>query len=101
MERVRRQCLVVGGGALAEREVRTLIGAGHRVTVVSPRLSPRLLGLARDGHLQWKPREYREGDIDGFSEVLLATPDEAVNARIAEEARARGLSVAAALRAPE
>ena len=41
-----RLCLVVGGGAVAERKVEGLVDAGARVTVVSPWLSRTLLDLA-------------------------------------------------------
>src|SRR5437879_3904641 len=37
-----RPCLVVGGGAVAERKVEGLLEAGARVTVVSPTLTARL-----------------------------------------------------------
>ena len=43
-----RPCLVVGGGAVAERKVEGLVEAGARVTVVSPALTDRLLRLATE-----------------------------------------------------
>ena len=46
-----RPCLVVGGGTIAERKVAGLVGAGARVTVVSPSISPELMRLATDGRL--------------------------------------------------
>ena len=42
-----RPCLVVGGGAVAERKVEGLLEAGARVTVVSPTLTARLQAWAR------------------------------------------------------
>ena len=40
-----RECVVVGGGEVAARKVESLLEAGARVTVVSPRLSPPLESL--------------------------------------------------------
>lgn len=88
-----RRCLVVGGGAVAERKVEGLAEAGARVTVVSPWLSRALLVLAADGRFAWWPREYTAGDTEGFFLAIVATDDRAVNVEVAAEARARGVLV--------
>jgi len=92
----RGPCLVVGGGLLAERVVGPLLAGGGRVTVVSPALARGLLEIARDGRLCWWPREYVSGDVAGFSLVLAATDDAAVNRQVLAEARERGVRVALA-----
>jgi precorrin-2 dehydrogenase / sirohydrochlorin ferrochelatase len=84
-----RPCIVVGGGAVAERKIRGLLGAGARVTVVSPALTPGLLALAAEARLHWTPREYRAGDLGEAWLVMIATDDHAVNEEVAAEARAR------------
>ena len=88
-----RPCLVVGGGAVAERKVEGLLAAGARVTVVSPWLSDGLLASASEGRLHWTPRGYRAGDVAGFSLVMVATNDAALNLDVAREARERGVWV--------
>jgi siroheme synthase-like protein len=88
-----RPCLVVGGGAVAERKVAGLVEAGARVTVVSPSLTPALLRLAGDAPLRWRPRDYTAGDAAGFALVMVATDDVAVNAAVAAECRERGVLV--------
>ncbi len=88
-----RACLVVGGGVVAARKISGLVDAGGRVTVVSPVLAPAVLDIAREGRLRWWPREYAEGDVVGFALVMVATDDDAVNARIAAEARERSVWV--------
>ena len=85
-----RPCLVVGGGAVAERKVAGLVEAGARVTIVSPWLTPALLRLATEAPLRWRPREYTAGDAAGFILVVVATDDIAVNAIVAAECRERG-----------
>ena len=88
-----RPCLVVGGGAIALRKVSALVEAGARVTVVSPSLTPALLRLAAEAPLRWQPREYAQGDAAGFTLVMVATDDRAVNAAVAAECRERGIWV--------
>ena len=88
-----RACLVVGGGAVAERKVEGLVDAGARVTVVSPSLTERLLRLATDARFRWRPREYVAGDAEGFLLVLVATDDASVNAAVAAECRGRGILI--------
>ncbi len=93
-------CLVVGGGIIAAGAVAPLVAAGARVTVVSPRLAPALLEVAREGRLRWWPREYAAGDVSGFARVVAATGDAAVNARVLAEARERGVPITPARAGP-
>lgn len=88
-----RPCLVIGGGAVALRKVAGLVEAGARVTVVSPWLTPALLRLAAEAPLCWRPREYAQGDVAGFTLVMVATDDRAVNVAVAAECRERGIWV--------
>ncbi len=81
-----RPCMVVGGGALAERKVTTLLDAGARVTVVSPTVTAALRALAETHEIVHHPRAYRRGDLAGAWLAYAATDDEAVHAEIATEA---------------
>ena len=84
-----RPCVVVGGGAVAERKVQGLLTAGARVTVVSPELTPALAALKAEGRLQHVARTYREGDLEGYEVAVVATDDGSVNAGVAREGRKR------------
>jgi siroheme synthase-like protein len=88
-----RPCLVVGGGAVAQRKVEGLLEASARVTVVSPSLTHALLAMATEARLQWRPREYASGDAAGFVLVMVATDDARVNVAVAAECRERGIWV--------
>lgn len=87
------RCLVIGGGAVAERKVGDLIAGGARPLVISPTLTPRLAEWASSGEIQHTPRAYQEGDLAGALLVIAATDDPATNARIAQEGRGAGALV--------
>src|SRR5439155_694298 len=91
-----RQCLVVGGGAVAERKVEALLEAGARVTVISPTLTPHLASWAHDGKIHLVARAWERGDLAGHALVFVATDDGAVNAEVASEGRRWGVWVNAA-----
>lgn len=95
------ECLVVGGGRVAERKVESLLAVGARVTVVAPRLSDRLVELARQGKIQHERRPFASGDTTTHRLVIASTDDPRLNAEVAGEGRRRGLLVNVVDCAPE
>jgi precorrin-2 dehydrogenase/sirohydrochlorin ferrochelatase len=85
-----RICLVVGGGQVGTRKVRTLLDCGTRVTLISPEATEELAELARKGRIAWERRDYRDGDQAGAFLVIGATDVETLNRRIQQEAEAAG-----------
>ena len=85
-----RACLVVGGGEVGTRKVLTLLKAGARVTLVSPRATPTLEEKAGDAELLWVREPFREEHLDGAFLAVAATDDEALNSSLVEAARRRG-----------
>ncbi|WP_157067423.1 precorrin-2 dehydrogenase/sirohydrochlorin ferrochelatase family protein [Desulfosarcina cetonica] len=81
-----RPCLVVGGGRVGARKVKTLLQCGGAVTVVSPEATAGLATLAADGQIVLKQRSYRSSDMEGQFLVIGATDDEALNRRIHADA---------------
>ena len=96
-----RRCLVVGGGAVAARKVGALLGAGGRVTVVSPQLHAELQALRDQGLIEHVNREYRREDLDGTVLVFAATDNPEVNQAVCCEAKTRGVSVNSATQPEE
>ena len=47
----KRQCLVIGGGLVASRKVKSLLKSGAFVTLISPEVTPQLRTLADDGKI--------------------------------------------------
>lgn len=78
--------VVIGGGAVAERKVHSLIECAAAVTLIAPTLTPGLSRLAASGHLEHLPRRYRPGDLTGALLAFVAIDDPAVSAKVAEEA---------------
>ena len=96
-----RRCVVVGGGSVAERKVRSLLRAGARVHVVSPAVTPRLALLAARKKIQITPRAYRATDLEGAESarpvmVFAATNKPEVQQAVRTDAAAIGALVNAA-----
>ncbi|MBI3330401.1 MAG: bifunctional precorrin-2 dehydrogenase/sirohydrochlorin ferrochelatase [Nitrospinae bacterium] len=89
----RRRCLVVGGGAVAERKVQGLVEADADVVVVSPSLTETLHRWASDGTVRHVPRSFHDEDVEDCALVIGATDRTEVNARVAIAARRRGIWV--------
>ncbi|MGB9886395.1 MAG: precorrin-2 dehydrogenase/sirohydrochlorin ferrochelatase family protein [Moorellales bacterium] len=88
-----RECLVVGGGKVAERKVLGLLDCGARVRVVGPDLTPGLRQLADAGRIEHHRGEFDPAALEGAALVIAATDRPELNARVAREAQARGMLV--------
>jgi siroheme synthase-like protein len=88
LELAGRTCVVVGGGAEAERKARGLLEAGAAVSVVAPVFTPGLEDLARRGELSPVRRRYRKGDLKGAF-LVVTTGDRAERAAVYAEAESR------------
>ncbi|MDF9844026.1 MULTISPECIES: NAD(P)-dependent oxidoreductase [unclassified Paenibacillus] len=88
-----QRIVVIGGGAVAERKVLSLLEAEAAVVIISPELTAVLSGLAGEGRIQWVNRGYEAGDVRGAFLVYAASSDPAVNEAAAAEAKALGLPV--------
>ena len=82
-----KRCVVVGGGTVALRKVKTLLEHGAIVEVVSHNLCPELSELARANIIKAHPKDYEPQDIEDTFLVIAATDEEDTNKEIADEAR--------------
>ena len=73
-----RPCLVVGGGKVAARKAAALAEFGARVVQVAPEVSGR---------------GFEDSDVEGKALVVAATDDSAVNRRVADLCKAKGVPV--------
>ena len=89
----RQKVVVVGAGRVAERKTRLLLKADAAITVIGPRATAAIRGLARRKRVRWLRRRYGAGDLRTARLVVAATDDEALNIRICAEAKRRRLLV--------
>lgn len=81
-----KSVLIVGGGGVAFRKVKTLLDHGAIVRIVSPKLSPELKELVDFVRCFWVEKEYSQGDIQDSILVFSCTEKEDVNAEVAQNA---------------
>ena len=87
-----RNVLVVGGGRIALRKVKTLLPTGARITVVAPQFDPEFDSLDKKT-IVMKNRPYEPLDLRGIFMVFICTDQPAVNAQVSNDARARRILV--------
>lgn len=91
-----RLCLVVGGGKVAERKIKSLLSHGAQVRLVSPDATEALQALAADGKVDWRREAYAAdgtGALGGVFLVIACTDNRAVNAEVTRNAEAQQLLV--------
>lgn len=75
-----KECLVVGGGNIALRKIKSLIQYGAKVFVVSLQILPEILEL----ELEFEKRAFYISDISNKFLVVAATDDENLNEMIVD-----------------
>lgn len=88
-----RLAVVIGGGHVAERKVKTLLRHGAQVLVVSPEVGPDLELLEDECAVTVERRGYVRGDLENAFVVVCATDAPEVNRAVFEEAEDRGCLV--------
>lgn len=88
-----RKCVVIGGGQVALRKVRTLLEHGANVAVISPELCAGLGQLADKDSIHVLNRVYQEGDLTGAFITIAATDDSSVNQQVIGEARRKAVMI--------
>ena len=100
-----KNVLVVGGGRIALRKVKTLLPTGARITVVAPQFDPEFESLqsadkvaelsrrAESASITLKTRPYESLDLRCVFMVFICTDQPTVNAQVSNDARARRILV--------
>ncbi len=88
-----RPCLVVGGGAVAERKIARLLRHDADVTVVAPHLCDGLALLVSENKIQFHEGEFTPSLLNDQVLVVAATDDDGVNEQVATAAHMKNIPV--------
>jgi uroporphyrin-III C-methyltransferase/precorrin-2 dehydrogenase/sirohydrochlorin ferrochelatase len=88
-----RCCIIVGGGDVAARKVELLLRANAVVSVVAPKLCPRLEELRQLGRISHLSRKFKNHDVPGNFLVIAATNDLTTNRRVSEVSELNNIPV--------
>ncbi|MBW1800570.1 MAG: bifunctional precorrin-2 dehydrogenase/sirohydrochlorin ferrochelatase [Deltaproteobacteria bacterium] len=88
-----KKVVVVGGGAVAQRKILTLLEYGAVVELVSRDLTPRLKQLITEKKIRQIGREFEKKHLTGAFMVIAATDDAQLNREIGMRAREKGLLI--------
>ncbi|WP_434582733.1 siroheme synthase CysG [Klebsiella sp. R390] len=84
-----RDCLLVGGGDVAERKARLLLDAGARLTVNALAFSPQFQAWADSQMLTLVTAPFDPALLDACWLAIAATDDEDVNQQVSDAAESR------------
>lgn len=88
-----QQCLIVGGGEIAYRKLKSLLKADAKVSLVALEFSAQLIELADEYSLTLYQREFSEELVDNAYLVVAATDNKQLNIEVSEAARERRIWV--------
>jgi len=88
-----RECVIVGGGKVAERKTKNILSFGGKVKIISPELTTGLKKLYRIKKIRYVKLEYSPDVLKGAFLVYAATSQRRVNAQIAKDAKRLGILV--------
>lgn len=86
-----KKAVVIGGGKVAWRKIRSLLASGAQVSVVAPFILEEISTLAQTGRIQLRQGNYRAADLAGMFLVVAATDDSGVNRQVALDAGSQGI----------
>jgi len=86
-------CVIVGGGEVAGRKIRSLVNCGAKVVVISPVISAEIEGIASSGEIELRKRNYQNDDLDGAFLVFAATNEPNVQQAVVDEAKRKSILI--------
>ncbi len=88
-----RRALVIGGGEAAARKAELLLAAGAQVSLIAATVDGEVAQLIDDGRVAWAGDTFDSADIEGVALVIVASDDNALQARVSHAAQQRSVPV--------
>ena len=88
-----KNIVVVGGGSLAARRVKTLLDFTRNITVISQKPCPEIHELAKLGQIRFQKRSVKRSDLADAYLVIAATMDHKLNDDIYRACKEMGIYV--------
>ena len=88
-----KECVVIGGGRVALRKIKSLLECRAKVTVISPGPHPEISKLSEGRTIRLMERDYKVSDLKDAAIAMVCTDAKKVNRQAADEARKAGVLV--------
>ena len=88
--------VIIGGGTVAVRKLRTVLAAGAHARVVAREICPEINELKNSGAVAIRTGSYMAADLDNAFLVIAATNDSKTNEEVRSESEKRGIMAAIA-----
>lgn len=82
-----KKCVVIGGGVVAERKIKTLLNYGANIMVISPKITKSIEKLIQSNKISHIKKLYTKDDLKDALIVVAATSNSAVNKQIVKDAK--------------
>ncbi|MDO9534637.1 MAG: bifunctional precorrin-2 dehydrogenase/sirohydrochlorin ferrochelatase [Bacillota bacterium] len=89
----KKKCLVVRGGNVALRKVKTLLVCGACICIVSPTLCGGLQEIVENGEVLYEGINYQSSLLDNVFLVVSSTDDSELNREVAKDCFSRNILV--------
>ncbi len=85
-----RRTLIIGGGKIAGDKLEHMLDFTTDITIIAPKISPRIGELAAKHNLTIHKRPYQRGDCQGYFIVIVAVDDLDVQKAVWQECQEVG-----------
>lgn len=82
-----KKCVVIGGGVVAERKIKTLLKYGAHITVISPEITNGIKKFIQSNKISYIKKLYTKDDLKDAFLVVAATSDSVINEQIVRNAK--------------
>lgn len=88
-----KRSIVIGGGNIALRKIKSLLECRAKVTVITPKSHPEISKLSEEKMIRLIGRDYKVSDLKDAVIAIVCTNVKRVNRKAADEARKAGALV--------